>query len=124
MARADRRRVRSARPHAASARPRSASDAAIEDTMFFPRLRRHAKWMFVFLALVFGVGFVVFGIGAEPGRQPRRPPPRRRRRHRRQLSVSDAREQVQKNPKNADAQRELATALQEDGQHRRGDRRR
>ena len=32
--------------------------------MFFPRLRRHAKWMFVFLALVFGVGFVVFGVGA------------------------------------------------------------
>ena len=32
--------------------------------MFFSRLRRHAKWMFVFLALVFGVGFVGFGIGA------------------------------------------------------------
>ncbi|HET8742165.1 MAG TPA: hypothetical protein VFM41_06035, partial [Gaiella sp.] len=32
--------------------------------MFFPRLRRHAKWMFVFLALVFGLGFVVFGVGA------------------------------------------------------------
>jgi tetratricopeptide (TPR) repeat protein len=31
--------------------------------MFFPRLRRQAKWMFVFLALVFGVGFVVFGVG-------------------------------------------------------------
>ena len=32
--------------------------------MFFTRLRAHAKWMFVFLALVFGVGFVGFGIGA------------------------------------------------------------
>ena len=32
--------------------------------MFFSRLRRHAKWMFVFLALVFAVGFVGFGIGA------------------------------------------------------------
>ena len=31
--------------------------------MFFPRLRRQAKWMFVFLALVFGIGFVAFGIG-------------------------------------------------------------
>ena len=31
------------------------------------------------------------------------------------LSVSDAREQVEKNPKDAEAQRELATALQEDG---------
>ena len=26
---------------------------------------RHAKWMFVFLALVFGVGFVVFGVGSD-----------------------------------------------------------
>lgn len=32
--------------------------------MFFPRLRRQAKWVFVFLALVFGVGFVVFGVGS------------------------------------------------------------
>ena len=31
--------------------------------MFFSRLRRQAKWMFVFLALVFAVGFVAFGIG-------------------------------------------------------------
>jgi hypothetical protein len=34
-----------------------------EDAMFFPRLRRQAKWMFVFLALVFAIGFVAFGIG-------------------------------------------------------------
>ena len=85
--------------------------------MFFPRLRRHAKWMFVFLALVFGVGFVVFGIGAagsgaslgdllrEQGGA-----------NDNSISVSDAREKVQKNPKDAEAQRELATALQEDGQ--------
>ena len=32
--------------------------------MFFPRLRRQAKWMFLFLALVFAVGFVGFGVGA------------------------------------------------------------
>ena len=35
--------------------------------MFFPRLRRQAKWMFVFLALVFGVGFVAFGVGGTGG---------------------------------------------------------
>ena len=40
---------------------------AIEDTLFFTRIRRHAKWMFVFLALAFGVGFV--------GLQRRRPGP-------------------------------------------------
>jgi hypothetical protein len=35
-----------------------------EQQMFFPRLRRQAKWVFVFLALVFGVGFVAFGVGS------------------------------------------------------------
>ena len=35
-----------------------------EDAMFFTRLRRQAKWMFVFLALVFAVGFVGFGVGS------------------------------------------------------------
>jgi tetratricopeptide (TPR) repeat protein len=71
----------------------------------------------VFLALAFGVGFVVFGIGASgsgaslgdllrdsggSGDD--------------SISVSDARQKVQKNPKDAEAQRELATALEEDGQ--------
>ncbi len=32
--------------------------------MFFPRLRRQAKWMFIFLAVVFAVGFVGFGVGS------------------------------------------------------------
>jgi tetratricopeptide (TPR) repeat protein len=32
--------------------------------MFFPRLRRQAKWVFVALALVFAGGFVVFGVGS------------------------------------------------------------
>ncbi len=32
--------------------------------MFFPRLRRQAKWMFVLLALVFALGFVFFGVGS------------------------------------------------------------
>src|SRR5881394_1625033 len=35
-----------------------------EDQLFFSRLRRHTKWMFVLLALVFGVGFVAFGVGS------------------------------------------------------------
>jgi tetratricopeptide (TPR) repeat protein len=37
---------------------------AYEQSMFFPRLRRQAKWVFVFLALVFAVGFVAFGVGS------------------------------------------------------------
>jgi tetratricopeptide (TPR) repeat protein len=34
-----------------------------EDELFFSRLRLHAKWVFLFLALVFGLGFVFFGVG-------------------------------------------------------------
>ncbi len=32
--------------------------------MFFTRLRTHAKWVFVLLAVFFAVGFVAFGVGA------------------------------------------------------------
>ena len=35
-----------------------------EDQLFFARLRRHTKWMFVLLALVFAIGFVAFGVGS------------------------------------------------------------
>ena len=66
MARFEKSRPKSAKPHAAVAptRRRGTTAPSIEDTMFFPRLRRHAKWMFVFLALVFALGFVGFGVGA------------------------------------------------------------
>ncbi len=84
--------------------------------MFFTRLRGHAKWMFVFLALVFAVGFVGFGIGANQnasigdllrgsGGTPNG-----------NVSVSDARAQLKKSPKSAQALRNLSTALQGDGQ--------
>src|SRR4249920_938564 len=49
---------------AAARKPKKKSGPTIEDTMFFPRLRKHAKWMFVFLAVFFGFGFVLFGVGA------------------------------------------------------------
>jgi len=35
--------------------------------MFFPKLRRQAKWVFVLLALSFSIGFVVFGVGSGGG---------------------------------------------------------
>ncbi len=83
--------------------------------MFFPRMRRHAKWVFVLLAVFMGLGFVLFGVGAggigvgelfrgDGGSGGEA------------ASVSEARERVAESPENADAQRELATALQLDGQ--------
>ena len=35
-----------------------------EDTLFFNRLRTHAKWVFVLLIIVFGFGFVLLGVGS------------------------------------------------------------
>ena len=84
--------------------------------MFFTRLRRHAKWMFVFLALVFAVGFVGFGIGANQNASLGDLLRGNSGSTSGNLSVGDAREQLQKNPKSAEAKRDLATALQEDGQ--------
>jgi tetratricopeptide (TPR) repeat protein len=83
-----------------------------EDTMFFPRLRNHAKWMFVFLALVFGVGFVAFGVGSSlpsgvadilKGTSSSGT-----------ASVSDAQNRVEKNPQDAQAQHDLSRAYQRD----------
>jgi tetratricopeptide (TPR) repeat protein len=79
--------------------------------MFFPRLRRQAKWMFVLLALVFGGGFVIFGVGSNL--------PSglgdvlRDVEHTNTPSVDEARDRVRENPKSPEAYRELATALQQ-----------
>ncbi len=115
MARFEKSRPKSAKPHAAvaPARRRGTTAPSIEDTMFFPRLRRHAKWMFVLLALVFGLGFVVFGVGAggtgvgdifrgSGGTSAQ--------------SVSDARSETEERPKDPQAWRDLATALETEGQ--------
>lgn len=84
--------------------------------MFFPRLRRRAKWVFVVLALSFAIGFVAFGVGAGGSgigdyisdllnRQPSGAGG----------SIEKARERLDKNPNDAEAQLDLADALQADG---------
>ena len=72
--------------------------------------------MFVFLALVFGLGFVVFGIGSDQGTGIGDLLRDGGGGANGSISVSDARELVRENPKSAEAQRRLATALQEDAQ--------
>jgi hypothetical protein len=106
MARADRRSAQRAKAAPVARR----SDVVIEDTMFFPRLRRHAKWMFLLLALAFGLGFVGFGVGAggvgvgdifrdQAGGSG-------------VPSISDAEKRISENPKDSQAFRDLATAYQ------------
>ena len=72
--------------------------------------------MFVFLALAFGVGFVVFSVGGSGSGGGIGELLRDGGGTSGNISVKDARERVQKNPKNAQAQRDLATALEGEGQ--------
>src|SRR5690242_17283795 len=70
MARADRRR---AQREARAARPanrrtgggrRTVPASAIENQLFFTRLRSQAKWAFALMVVVFGVGFAFLGVGS------------------------------------------------------------
>ncbi|MFO7571977.1 MAG: tetratricopeptide repeat protein [Gaiellaceae bacterium] len=105
MSRADRRSAQRSRPAPVERKP-----VAYEDTLFFPRLRRQAKWVFLFLAVAFGLGFVGFGVGAGGvgvadtfrgiGGDSGIP------------SVSEAQKRVAENPKDPEALRDLANAYQ------------
>lgn len=88
-----------------------------EDTMFFMRLRTHAKWVFAFLAAAFAIGFLAFGVGTGVngaslgdvlhnifGGGSGTP------------SISEAQKKVDENPNDAQALRDLATAQQAGGQ--------
>jgi regulator of sirC expression with transglutaminase-like and TPR domain len=85
--------------------------------MFFPKLRRRAKWVFLALAIAFGGGFIFFGIGAGgSGIGDYFADIFNRQQTAGGADVDDARERVEKNPNDADAQLALANALQADGQ--------
>lgn len=112
MARADRRRQTRTRADAGFERKYESAYVGTEG-LFFTRLRTHAKWVFVFLAIAFGLGFVAFGVGSDvqggldqlfQGRAAGSG-----------ADVDDARERAEENPKDAAAQLALAEALQTDG---------
>jgi tetratricopeptide (TPR) repeat protein len=113
MARAQAQRRRRAASHARK------SARSAEDLMFFPKLRRRAKWVFLLLAIAFGIGFVGFGVGTGVsgtsigdvlrdliGRQST------------SGSLEDARKDALANPKDAEAQFAYANALQARGETR------
>jgi hypothetical protein len=54
------------RPTGGSGSSRSSQSAATSG-LFFSRIRRQAKWVFVFLAIVFAGSFVVYGVGTGSG---------------------------------------------------------
>jgi outer membrane protein assembly factor BamD (BamD/ComL family) len=84
--------------------------------MFFPKLRRRAKWVFLFLAIAFGGSFIFFGVGAGGSgigdylsdllnRPVSSDTP----------SLEDAQEAVAERPDDPEAQLDLARAAQTDG---------
>jgi len=112
MARASTRSRKGATSHA-----RKPSSSA-EDLMFFPKLRKRAKWIFLFLALVFALSFAFLGVGAggsgigdyiadlfnrTPGAETG-------------PSVDSAKQRAADNPNDADAQLAYANSLQNAGQ--------
>jgi tetratricopeptide (TPR) repeat protein len=85
--------------------------------MFFPKIRAHAKWVFVLLAIVFAGGFVFLGVGSGSnglgdllsgnfsnvfGGNPA------------SSAVQSAEKAVKKHPNDVQANKDLATALQTD----------
>jgi tetratricopeptide (TPR) repeat protein len=60
MARAQAQRRKQARSRS---RSHAKTYSSAEDLMFFPKLRRRAKWVFLLLAIAFALGFVAFGVG-------------------------------------------------------------
>jgi len=119
MARADRRQAaRQARRVEQRPRASGGGERIAEDTMFFPKLRAHARWVFVLLAIVFAGGFVFLGVGSgssgigdifsnwgdlfgSTGGS--------------SAQANDAQDRIDKNPKDYAAYKDLAAAQAADG---------
>jgi Flp pilus assembly protein TadD len=98
---------------AAVAAPKRQKPPEWQEQLFFQRLRNHAKWAYVFLAISFVLGFVLLGVGSgstgisdvlgnmfSSGSSGG-------------TSISKLQTKVDKNPTNAQAWRDLATALEQ-----------
>jgi cytochrome c-type biogenesis protein CcmH/NrfG len=114
------RRAASSQPQQARPAQRTRADVRRarkleEQGMFFPKLRNHAKWVFVLLAMLFAGGFVLFGVGSGSngignvlqdwlniGQATSGP------------SISKLEKQTAKEPRNVKAWRDLATAYETD----------
>jgi len=67
MARAAAKRRQPTHHHRDNRRHKDSGGQRYEDTLFFNKLRKRAKWVFVFLIVIFGLGFVLFGVGSSVG---------------------------------------------------------
>jgi DNA-binding SARP family transcriptional activator len=115
MARAAAKRRPPVRRHDTGRKHKDSGGQRYEDTLFFNRLRTHAKWVFVLLIIAFTFGFVLFGVGSSNlgglgdifngirGGGSGNP------------SVDKALKATEKNPKDAVAWKNLASAYDSDG---------
>jgi tetratricopeptide (TPR) repeat protein len=116
MARAGAKRRQPARHHEADRRRRKDSGGQrFEDTLFFNRLRKQAKWVFVLLAVVFGVSFALFGVGSSVGAGLSDIFQGIRGNGSGQPSVEKAQKETREHPKRPQAWRDLATAYETQG---------
>ena len=112
MARAAAKRRPPVRHHESDRRRRKDSGGQrFEDTLFFNRLRKQAKWVFVLLALVFGVSFALFGVGSSVGAGLSDIFQGIRGNGSGQPSVKKANKETVKHPKSPKAWRDLAGAI-------------
>src|SRR6185312_2936878 len=116
MARAAAKQRPPARRHDPGRKHKDSGGQRYEDTLFFNRLRTHAKWVFVLLIVVFAGSFVFLGVGSSGlglgdlfnnitgggGGGP---------------SVSKALKATERNPKDAQAWKDLATAYDAKGDY-------
>jgi len=85
-----------------------------QEQLFFSRLRNHAKWAYLFLAVAFVLGFVLLGVGSgATGVSDALQNLFNGNGSSGGTSVSSLQKKVDKNPKNATAWRNLATALEQ-----------
>jgi len=111
MARAAAKQRPPARRHDPGRKHKDSGGQRYEDTLFFNRLRTHAKWVFVLLIIVFAGSFVFLGVGSSglglgdlfngiTGSGSSGP------------SVGKSLDATAKNPKDAQAWKDLATAYE------------
>ncbi len=84
--------------------------------MFFPRLRKQAKWAFMLMIIVFAGGFVFLGVGSGGLDLGSLIQDTFGRGGSSVASISEAQKKVNANPRNAAAQKQLATAYENKGQ--------
>ncbi len=113
MARAAAKRRQPVRHHETDRRRHKDSGGQrFEDTLFFNRLRKQAKWMFLFLALTFGLTFVLFGVGSSVGAGLSDIFQGIRGNGSGQPSIKKAEKATQQHPKSPKAWHDLATAYE------------